>query len=72
MTEEDTGTSYSTNALAALEHTIGALHPFYTYTFSVSAVTLAAGPYTDDYSVKTLEDSKYYYVTISQLVEVLN
>ena len=31
------------------EVTVGGLHPFYTYSFSIAAVTIAPGPYSDEY-----------------------
>ena len=34
------------------------LHPFYTYSISVSAVTVLPGPYTREITVRTLEDGK--------------
>ena len=40
-------------------YSVGSLHPFYTYNISVSAVTVAAGPYTEPYTIRTLEDSKF-------------
>lgn len=40
------------------ELSIGNLHPFYGYNFSVCAVTVAQGPCTVLYSLQTLEDGK--------------
>ena len=34
------------------------LHPYYTYSFAVSAVTIAEGPYTQALSLQTQQDGK--------------
>ena len=59
VTELDTGLSFSITALMETGYSVGSLHPFYTYNISVSAVTVAAGPYTEPYTIRTLEDSKF-------------
>ena len=35
------------------------LHPYYTYTITVSAVTIGEGPYSSAISLQTLEDGKH-------------
>ena len=57
--EDETGRNYSVVA-SQTEHVVGDLHPFYTYFFAVSAVTIAAGPFTDEFMVITLEDGKFH------------
>ena len=55
--EQETGALFSQISL----HTVlilGQLHPYYTYMFTVAAVTVSTGPYSEPYSVRTLEDSK--------------
>jgi receptor-type tyrosine-protein phosphatase Q len=44
------------------ERLITNLHPFYNYTCSVAAVTIAPGPYSSTLLVTTLEDGKRYSV----------
>ena len=34
------------------------LHPYYTYSFTVSAVTVGEGPYSQPLSIQTLEDGE--------------
>ena len=36
------------------------LHPYYTYSFKVAAVTIAAGPQSMEVILKTLEDSEFF------------
>ena len=54
VTEKVTSTTFqvSTNAT---ELTISSLHPFYTYECTVSAITVAQGPYSMKVTVQTLE-----------------
>ena len=59
VTELDTGLNFSITALMETGYSVGSLHPFYTYNISVSAVTVAAGPYTEPYTIRTQEDSKF-------------
>ncbi len=40
---------------------IGSLHPYYTYTFSVTAVTIGQGPYDDPLTVRTLQDGNLIF-----------
>ena len=56
--EEETGRSFSVNSTNT-ELSIGNLHPFYTYHFTVAAVTISQGPFTNVYVLQTLEDGKY-------------
>ena len=48
-----------THIINNVNFTVGNLHPFYIYHFTVSAYTVAPGPYTDKYTVQTLEDSTF-------------
>ena len=38
--------------------TATALHPYYIYSFTISAVTVGEGPYSQPLSLRTLEDGK--------------
>lgn len=38
------------------------LHPFYTYTVRIQAVTVSAGPLSSPITVNTMEDSKKYFM----------
>ena len=40
-----------------------ALHPYYTYSFTVSAVTVGEGPYSQPLSIQTLEDGEKHNAT---------
>ena len=57
VSEEETGRSYNLTSRQD-ELSIGNLHPFYGYSFSVCAVTVAQGPCTALYSLQTLEDGE--------------
>jgi len=52
---EDTGEEFTINS-ADPQITIQSLHPYYIYNFSVSAVTVSPGPYSDLHTVQTLPD----------------
>ena len=56
--EEETGRNFSVNSTNT-ELRIGNLHPFYTYHFTVAAVTISQGPFTNEYVLQILEDGKY-------------
>ena len=56
--EYQTGNNLTYQATAHTVFTVGDLHPFYTYSFSIQAVTVAAGPLSVSKSVRTLEDGK--------------
>lgn len=55
--EEDTGRNFTLTSTVT-ELIVGNLHPFYTYHFAVSAFTVAAGPYTQQYTIQTEQDGK--------------
>lgn len=57
--ESETGLSYTYQTTAHTVFIVGDLHPYYTYTFSVQAVTVAAGPLSTSRSLRTLEDGKF-------------
>lgn len=40
---------------------VRALHPFYTYTMRIQAVTVSPGPFSIALTVSTMEDGKYRY-----------
>ena len=54
---QDTGEIF-THSTVQLSVTVGDLHPYYTYDFSISAVTVLPGPYSEPLVVRTLPDSK--------------
>ena len=54
---QDTGEIY-THSTVQLSITVGSLHPYYTYNFSIAAVTVVLGPYSEPLVVQTLPDSK--------------
>ena len=55
---QDTGEIF-THPTVGLSIIVGSLHPYYTYNFSISAVTVAPGPYSVQVTVQTLPDSKF-------------
>ena len=65
VVERETGNTVSRET-TDLELTVAALHPYYNYELSVSAVTVSPGPYSDPLAVQTLEDGTI--VLIWQLV----
>ena len=56
--EYQTGSNLTYQATAHTVFTVGDLHPFYTYSIAVQAVTVAAGPLSLSQSISTLEDGK--------------
>jgi len=54
VTELETGRSVTLNSTTT-NHLVESLHPFYTYNFSVAAVTVAAGPTSDNITLQTSE-----------------
>ena len=60
VSESETGTNYTYQTTAHTVFAVGDLHPYYTYSFSVQAVTVAAGPLSTPRSVRTLEDGKFH------------
>ena len=58
MVVQDTGEIF-THSTVGLSITVGSLHPYYTYNFSISAVTVVPGPYSVPITVQTLPDSKF-------------
>ena len=73
ITEVETGRelNYST---AATSLTVPSLHPYYTYECGVSAYTIAYGPYTEEFTVMTLEDGvlKYSVIVTRSVLRILN
>ena len=56
LTELESGRSFTLNSTATNYH-VQNLHPFYTYNFSVAAVTVAAGSISDNITLQTSEAS---------------
>ena len=56
------------NALECQEHSnytqviLQSLHPYYTYTCRVAAVTTGPGPYTQNVTIQLLEDGKNFLI----------
>lgn len=57
ITELDT-TSFFLLSANLTSSVIATLHPFYSYNFSVAAVTIGIGPFSAPHTVTTLEDGK--------------
>ena len=69
VSEQETGRNYNLTSTRN-ELSVGNLHPFYRYSFAVSAITIAQGPFTELYSLQTLEDGKcinYGHLQISYI-----
>ena len=57
--ELETSAIYSYTSFATgptVELTVNALHPYYTYQFTITAVTIGSGPPTEIFTVQTQED----------------
>ena len=61
ITEMETGRSLSFTSANTTILSVPALHPFYTYTCIVAAVTVGVGPYSAAVEVELPEDSKQVY-----------
>ena len=55
VTEEETMRQFQLMSTTT-SVTATALHPYYTYSFTISAVTVSEGPYSQTLSLRTLED----------------
>ena len=53
--EGETGRQFELTSASTLA-IVNDLHPYYTYTFAIAAVTVSQGPYSEGLSVQTLED----------------
>jgi len=60
VTEAETGRSFTLNSTTSNFY-VGNLHPFYTYNFSIAAVTVEAGPRSSSITLQTAEASEYSY-----------
>ena len=58
VTEFETGYEFG-EVTTHMARTYSSLHPYYTYEFSVYAVTVGAGPAAEPVRVTTMEDSKH-------------
>ena len=59
LIELETSAIYSYMSFATestIQLTVNSLHPYYTYQFTITAVTIGSGPPTDTFTVQTLED----------------
>jgi hypothetical protein len=70
VTEEETMRQFqlisTTTSISAT-----ALHPYYTYSFTVSAVTVGEGPYSQSLSLQTLEDGKKDAATTRVVIDLI-
>lgn len=66
VSEQETGRNYNLTS-AHNELSVGNLHPFYWYNFKISAITIAEGPFSELYSLQTLEDGKCFNIVYRQL-----
>ncbi len=57
VTEEESGESFLLRPTQT-EITVSQLHPYYNYSFEVSATTILAGPFSVPLTVETLEDGE--------------
>ena len=55
VSEVETNTNFSLSS-SSTQTTVTNLHPFYLYYFTVAAVTIGSGPFSDQQSIRTLED----------------
>lgn len=55
-TELETGVMFQWLAVNATERRVDSLHPFYSYTCTIAAVTVAEGPYSSSVTVATEQD----------------
>ena len=63
VTETETGVMFQLSTMPnETELALSLLHPAYTYELSVSAVTVASGPYSVPIAVKTLEAGEHIHV----------
>ena len=64
---QDTGEIFI-RATVQLRITVGGLHPYYTYNFSISAVTVVPGPYSEPIVVQTLPASESECQTVFDII----
>ena len=62
VTETDTGSQFQYTS-TTLDITLTDLHPYYTYSISVSAFTITAGPWSDPLLVTTAQDGNFIIMT---------
>ena len=63
-TELDTGIMFQLLAVNVTERLVDSLHPFYSYTCAIAAVTVAEGPYSSSVTVATEQDGTACMVII--------
>ena len=59
VVELNSGKNYTYRATPTTTFRVGELHPFYTYSIIMQAVTVAAGPPSSALVISTLEDSEF-------------
>ena len=58
INETNTGRNFSRQTSTHTMFVVGDLHPFYTYQFSLQAVTIAAGPFSPIINITMQEDGE--------------
>ena len=74
VTELETGRSFELNTTKT-NYLVENLHPYYTYNFSVAAVTVATGIISDSITLQTSEAGEYkgfYHVTSLEAISMLD
>ena len=61
ITELESGNSFIRNSTTT-NYRVESLHPFYTYTLSVAAVTVVPGSISENITLQTLEASELFGV----------
>ena len=61
VTETDTGSQFQYTS-TTIDITLTDLHPYYTYSISVSAFTIAAGPWSDPLVLRTAQDGNHILI----------
>ena len=69
VTELDTGLEVGHVSLST-NFTLFALHPYYSYSIRVTAVTVAAGPAASPVVIRTNEDGKLHVIIITALASL--
>lgn len=67
VTELDTGVQFQ-YITANTQYTLYSLHPYYTYQFVISAVTVAPGPPTLPFSIQTNQDGNFATIFPLQII----
>lgn len=66
ITEQETSRSWQLISQSLVKQ-ITSLHPYYTYSIRVTAVTIAEGPYSTNITIQTEQDGKDIIITVNCL-----